>query len=525
MRYSSPTFLRVFFANLIVLSGIFMITELCVADVRVSPVFSDHMVLQRDAPIPIWGEATPGERVEILLQKQHKSTTADAQGHWKVLFAPLKVGDAFEITIKGAQDTHVLHDVLVGEVWLCSGQSNMQLEVRYADDAAKNIAAANDNQLRLFMVNRDAGQKIDGAFSGTWTTTTPTTVADFSAVAYYFGQHLRQDLGVPVGLVDSSIGGSTAQSWTPINALSADAAFAPMLADNWKPWIAAHNDYDVKMEKWLNDRRVALAAGKTEPPRPVWPPVPFRWNKPGFLFEKMIAPLVPFSIRGVIWYQGESNAPRAAQYRKLFPTLIRAWRKQWNNDFPFLWVQLPNFKATQPQPSQSDWAELREAQSMTLSLPNTGMATTIDIGDAANIHPKNKEEVGRRLSLVALSKVYHQRIESSGPVFDSMHVEDGKVLLHWTHAGGLKTTDGGAPQGFALCGDDGIWHWATAAIEGETVVLSNPDVSHPVAVRYAWADNPQVNLINKFGLPAVPFRTDHATDITAKNTDLPANKA
>jgi sialate O-acetylesterase len=495
------------------------------ADVQLSPIFGDRMVLQRAAPLPVWGEAAPGERVEVRLPGQHKTTVADARGHWKVLLNPLQPGNPFDIIITGARSTRTLHDVLVGDVWLCSGQSNMQMEVRYASDAAKNIAAAGDSQLRLFTVNRDAGQKLDGVFGGAWSSATPASVADFSAAAYYFGQQLRRDLHVPIGLINSSLGGTTAQSWTPLDALRADPAFAPMLADDWTPWIAAHNDYDVKMAAWLQAYNAARAEGKPAPPRPIWPPVPFRWNKPGFLYEKMIAPLVPFSLRGVIWYQGEANTPRAALYRQLFLTLIRAWRKQWQTELPFLWVQLPNFKAAQPQPSESEWAELREAQTMALALPRTGMAVTIDIGEANDIHPKNKAEVGRRLALVALRQVYNQAVEDSGPVFKSMHVEGDKVLLQWRHAAGLRTADGQAPHGFALCGKEGVWHWAEAVIKGETVVLHSEQVPHPVAVRYAWADNPQVNLVNASGLPAAPFRTDNMIDITAKNSNLPADKA
>jgi sialate O-acetylesterase len=515
-------FQRIFLS---LLASVLMMAPAGHAEVRVAPIFGDHMVLQRGAAVPVWGEAAPGERIEVRLPQQRQTTRADAEGHWRVLLDPLQSGAPFEITINGENNARVLRDVLAGEVWLCSGQSNMQMEVRLAADAEKNLAAAEDAQLRLFTVSREAGQKPDGVFSGAWTSAAPQSVAGFSAAAYYFGKQLRQALDVPVGLINSSLGGTTAQSWTPLKALRADPAFVSMLADDWTPWIAAHNDYDAKFAAWLRASATAKNEGVAAPPRPAWPAVPFRWNKPGFLYEKMIAPLVPFSLRGVLWYQGEANAPRAALYRKLFPALIRGWRAQWQSELPFLWVQLPNFRAAKELPSESDWAELREAQAMALSLPRTGMATTIDIGEANDIHPKNKAEVGRRLALVALHEVYGKPVESSGPVFDSIRVDGARVLLTFRHAKGLKTTDGRAPQAFALAGADGQYHWAQAVIDGESVALQSADVPHPVSVRYAWADNPTVNLVNESGLPVVPFRTDDAPGITAKNSALPADKA
>ena len=498
----------------------------CRAEVKLAPIFSDHMVLQRDQPLPVWGAATPGARVEVKLPGQSKSGVADAQGQWKVVLDPLQTGAALEIEITGEGKTRKLNDVSVGEVWLCSGQSNMERQVRYTNDKDETLAAAGDPQLRLFTASHDAAQKRDGVFSGTWTSATPASVIDFSAVAYHFGRELRRELNVPVGLVSDNIGGSTIQSWTPVEATRANPVTAPVLADDWTPWIKEHYAYDDQMEIWMKAAKETSAKGLPDPPRPQWPAIPFRWNKPGFLYQTMITPLIPFAMRGVIWYQGEANAPRAAQYRTAFPVMIEAWRKAWQKpDWPFLWVQLPNFKAVKPEPSESDWAELREAQAKTLSLPHTGMATTIELGEAGDIHPQNKTDVAHRLALVALAQVYQKDVESSGPVFDSQRIEGDKIVLSFQHAKGLKTNDGRAPQGFAVSGKDGVYHWSQATIEGETIVLRCAQVPAPVAVRYAWADNPVVNLVNAAGLPVTPFRTDNAPGITFVNGDLPADKA
>jgi sialate O-acetylesterase len=364
----------------------------------------------------------------------------------------------------------------------------------------------------MFTVTKNAQGTPQEDCTGKWEVCAPETVGHFSAVGYFFARHLEQNLQVPIGIIHTSWGGTPAEHWTPTDVLAAD----PDYAGRFKSWEAtkanypkAKAAYDEAMAKWKTESEAAKAAGKPVPPAPRAPQGNTDFGSPGCLYNGMIAPLLPYTIRGAIWYQGEANAGNFVGYQKLFPLMIQTWRERWGiGEFPFLFVQLANFRQRFDQPTDSQWAGLREAQLRTLDVPHTGMAVAIDIGDANDIHPKNKQEVGRRLALNALATVYFKDIDYSGPLPSGAQGEEGKVRITFRYAEGLKTTDGGKPKGFAIAGEDKKFHWAEAEIQGDHVLLQSPDVPKPIAARYGWADNPEVNLINGAGLPASPFRTD-----------------
>jgi sialate O-acetylesterase len=635
------------------------------AQIKLPAIFSDNMVLQRNAKIPIWGMAKPGQQITVKLQQQSKTTTADRDGKWRVDLAAMPAGGPYELVASGAENI-TFKNVMIGEVWLCSGQSNMEMPMvstwAKVNNFKAEVAAANYPDLRLFIVQRDKSTRpqTDVESEG-WKRCDSTSVKNFSATAYFFGRHLQQKLGVPVGLIESSWGGTVVEAWTssaslktvpdmagfvkllatsPVDSIFDETAFAAKMAawnrqldemdaspsgtaPSWinpnfddsawptmllpTAWERAdlpafdgimkfrkvirlpesfskqnlqlnlgpiddadvtyfngvqigamsiynqHRHYRVPADllktgenviavrvldtggdgglygkpealNLLKDSTQALSlAGEwryqvgTElqnlPPRPALANTP---NRPMVLYNAMIAPLVPFAMRGVIWYQGESNAGRAYQYRTLFPLLIKDWRARWGQgDFPFLFVQLANYQPVVREPVDNDWAELREAQTMALSLPNTGMAVIIDIGDANDIHPGNKQDVGNRLALNARHLVYGENITYSGPIYKSMKIEGNHIRLFFDHAqDGLMSKGGDKLQGFAIAGADRKFVWADAMIDGKTVVVSSPQIAKPVAVRYAWAINPVCNLYNRAGLPASPFRTDAWPEIT-----------
>jgi sialate O-acetylesterase len=338
-------------------------------------------------------------------------------------------------------------------------------------------------------------------------------------VLYFFGRELHKDLDVPMGLIHTSWGGTPAESWTSRGMLEKHEVLRPIL-ERWDQAMAnyptAKAEYDKAMEQWSKDAEKAKAEGKEEPPKPGEPLSPSHPHRASGLYNAMIAPLVPYGIRGAIWYQGESNAGRAFQYRTLFPAMITDWRENWNQgDFPFYFVQLANFTDVKPEPGPSDWAELREAQTLTLGLKNTGMAVIVDIGEAKDIHPRNKQDVGRRLALLALARDYGKRLVDTSPMYNSMKVKKGKAIIKFDEADGGLVAKGGKLEGFAVAGADQKFVWAEAKIKGkDRVVVSSPEVKEPVAVRYAWAHNPVCNLFNKAGLPASPFRTDDWPGVT-----------
>lgn len=657
------------------------------ADVSLPSVFGDSMVLQRDQPIPVWGQAAPNESITVSLNNTTARAQADARGVWTVSLPALEAGGPYALTVTGTGKPLTLKNVLVGDVWVCSGQSNMGMTMRGTGrgilNGEKEIAAANHPNLRLFTVMPTTAvtPQDELAKHSPWSPCTPQTVLDFSATAYFFGRHVHEQEKVPVGLILTAWGGTYAEAWTSKAGLATLPGFEKRLQEteanlpkldqieadyrtqaeaweiqmdaldagvqngvalwsrpecstaDWKPvnlpfpftmlagtkpsklggriWLrrdielpASWQGRDLVLNLglvretgrvWFNGTEVSRfnlvyrfwegqtatipgslvkpgvntivvrltdAAGMgglfAEPatlqlvaqapdaslkpisvagpwlmqqglpveklaPRPAppayWPNNP---NMPTVLYNAMIHPLLRVPIKGVIWYQGESNAGAAHEYRRLFPTLIQDWRRAWGmGDFPFLYVQIANFGCWLPaatEPRDCSWAELREAQLMTLSTPKTGMAVTIDIGEVDDIHPINKKDVGVRLGLAAQAVAYGRKLESSGPLYQAMKIKDGKARITFTHAKGL-TVKGGALTGFAIAGPDRKFVHAQAEVQSKEVVVWNDTVKSPVAVRYGWDFAPECNLYNAAGLPASPFRTDTWPGVTAPKTD------
>ncbi|MGA2172103.1 MAG: sialate O-acetylesterase [Sedimentisphaerales bacterium] len=508
----------IFLAVVLVLSGV------ASADIRLPSVIGDNMVLQQGMQVPIWGWADPCERIVIKfgISSRAWSGEADANGKWMVKIEPGKTGGPYEMTIEG-KNMITLKNILVGEVWVCSGQSNMEFMLNQAINGRQEANEANFPQIRLFTVGKKVSYEPMKNCSGRWQECKPPSASGFSAVGYFFGRELYKQLNVPIGLIHTSWGGTPAESWMSSEYLEADANFKPILR-RFEETVANYPELLKKYQEAKKERDETIAKlkaeGKPVPPmQEIYEPVgKGHQYSPTGLYNGMILPIVPYGIRGAIWYQGESNAGRAYQYRTLFPAMIKNWRQTWGEgDFPFLFVQLANYKAVNPEPTESDWAELQEAQLMTLSTPNTGMAVTIDIGDANNvnnIHPPNKQDVGKRLALWALAKTYGKDIVYSGPIYKSMTVEGNKVVLSFNNVGGGLVAKGDLLKGFAIAGADKKFVWADAKIEGDTIVVSSDKIGEPAAVRYAWANNPVCNLYNKEGLPATPFRTDDWPGIT-----------
>ena len=495
------------------------------AQVRLPAVLADHMVVQRGIEVPIWGWTDPGAEVTVRMGAAKAVATADADGRFIAHLPPQEAGGPHTISIT-SENTVWLKDVLVGDVWICSGQSNMAMSVGGVRNAEKEIAEATYPKIRLFTVARRPATEPQNDCGGDWKLCSPETVGGFSAVGYFFGRDLHKHLDVPVGLVNTSWGGTPSEAWTSPTTVKKMEAFTPIVQrfedqiasfpERKKAW---EQQKDERLAKWKEAAEKAKAGGKRPPRKPRPPQDPaLSSHRPSTLYNGMIAPLLPMRIRGAIWYQGESNAGRAYQYRTIFPAMIQDWRTHWKQgDLPFFFVQLANFMKRDAQPGDSAWAELREAQTMTLGLPKTGQAVIIDIGEASNIHPKNKQDVGRRLALAARAVAYGEDVTYSGPMYKSMKVDGGKVRLTFDHTGGGLVAKGGPLKGFAVAGKDKKWHWAEATIDGETVVVSSGEVTEPVAVRYAWANNPECNLYNKAGLPASPFRTDQWPGVTVEN--------
>ncbi len=632
------------------------------AQLKVARLFGDHMVLQREKPVKVWGWASRGDKVELTFNQQKATAKADADGKWMAELPAIPAGGPYELVVKTKKDEVKLTDILVGEVWLLSGQSNMAWTVNRSDSAEAEIARANHPNIRHFEVAHElAFTPEQDLTSGKWEIASPATVGDFSAVGYFFARNLAQRLGVPVGLVHSSWGGSQIEGWISDKAMQESDVldyypatmprswdedgqrqekgiveraygvtdFDPKSVDesaylkpdydfeqwkievnpigNWdrnglrgfrgtaymqrdvdipasmtdKPTTLHFGRHDAQLIFYINGKKIHENSGSetvaipippgtwrsgknsilvkvgplgTSAPRgmgflgseddysikategslplvetdwrmiPAWSAertyAPDKNNVGTTIYNAMIAPLVPFTIAGALWYQGESNAGRAYQYRKSFPLLIESWRKDWGYDFPFLFVQLATFGPFQNSNEGSNWAELREAQTMTLSLPKTGMAVTTDIGNPENIHPTNKQEVGRRLSLAAMKIAYGKDdIVYSGPTFRDAQFSGQKAIVSFDHVGGgLKVREKyGYLKGFEIAGRDRKFRYAPARIEGDKVVVSHPEVPDPVAVRYGWANSPiDDNLFNAEGLPAAPFRTDDWEGVTAK---------
>jgi sialate O-acetylesterase len=616
-------------------------------DFRLARIFGDHMVLQRDRPLRVWGWAAPGARVTVMIGDVAVPTAAGRDGRWETVLPPFPAGGPWTLTARSGA-TLTVADLLFGDVWVASGQSNMEFTLGAGvKDGEREIAAADYPKIRFFKVPRVASPRPRSDLSsGEWRICSPETAPDVSAVAYFFARDLHREKGVPIGIVDATWGGTPAEAWT-----SAEMnLFLPRYRDRMRPILASDRDWTREMAEneargktrqeliedleraksggayradfddtswatvrlpnetplsdfvWLRrvvslekaersgykmrlgafgnvdavfvngvqvyrrkgnaqTRELTLPEGVLKPGGNViairalngWnnevrlgPPLDLRqdgsglvaslegeWrfsntlepkmpeyvrysHTPSFLYNGMIAPIAGYTLEGAIWYQGESNASEAHAYRSLFPVMIQDWRIRWREGgFPFLFVQLANWRERKPEPVSSDWAELREAQLMTLALPDTGMAVTIDIGEADDIHPRNKQDVGKRLALAARKVAYGEDIVYSGPLYRSMEVKGSEVILSFDHVGrGLQVDGGGELRGFALAGEDRQFAWAEARIEGDRVRVRSDLVPAPVAVRYGWADNPECNLVNREGLPASPFRTDTWPGIT-----------
>jgi len=497
-----------------VLAALVLVARAAPADVKLHALFTDNAVFQRDIAVPVWGIADPGEEVTVSCGSQKKSVKAGADGAWKVRLDPMKAGGPLEMTVTG-KNTLAVKNILVGEVWICSGQSNMEMSLRSCAGGKEAVEASANPKIRLFTVPKKPAEAPVRDVNASWKECGPDITPGFSGAGYFFGRELQAALDVPVGLIHTSWGGTAAELWTSTRVLESGPELKP-LAEGHQKAVAAFAEAKARHAEALEEHKKtaekAKAEGKESPPAPKAPRGP--GMAPSCLYNGMIAPLIPYGVGGAIWYQGESNAGRAAQYRTLFPAMITNWREDWGQegparDFPFLFVQLANFMARKAEPGESGWAELREAQTMTLSLPKTGMAVIIDIGDAKDIHPKNKLDIGRRLALAAQHVACGKELVYSGPMYDAMTVEGEKARIRFKHVGGgLEAKGGEKLTGFAIAGEDKKYVWAEAKIEKDAVVVWSPSVAKPVAVRYAWADNPECNLVNKEGLPASPFRTD-----------------
>ena len=484
---------RIMFAQFIVaIIGWVVLASPAGAAVRMPTCFSEHMVLQTGRPVPVWGQADPQEKVTVSIGGQAKTTQAGQDGKWSVTLDPLTPGDPLTLKVQ-ASNTLTINDVLVGEVWLCSGQSNMALPVSKALNYETEQPAANWPKIRTFQPSNSK-----------WVVCSPETVGSFSAAAYYFGREIHQKTKLPVGLMNVSAGGTPIELWTSLEAQKAVPELKPILETTGQASVASKED---AKQAEVDRKQATEVEGKKA--------VAEQKVSPGYLFNGRILPLAPYAIRGVIWYQGEANSytVHANLYGLQLATMIKDWRKLWGYDFSFISVQLPDIGPAQTEPVQTHGRVLvREGVLKSLNLPNTGMAVTIGTGEEKSNHPRNKQEVGRRLAQWALATVYKQKdVAASGPIPESSKVGDGKVIVTFSHTdGGLLAQGGGDLKGFAIAGADMKWVWGKATIAGNTVVVSSPDVKVPVAVRYAWALNPAgSNLCNGAGLPATPFRTDN----------------
>jgi sialate O-acetylesterase len=481
------------------------------ADVTLPNIFGEHMVLQRGQKNKVWGKADAGEEVTVSIGSQNHKTTAGADGAWSVMLDPLEVGDPLTLTVKGKNEVK-FGDVLVGEVWICSGQSNMQWSVNVANDPDLERAAAKYPKLRMINFPQIGSQEpIWSHPDRQWQVCTPETVGNWSAVGYFFGRQLHQTLDVPVGMINNAWGGSACEAWINRDLLTKTPRFRPLI-ERWMLTEKTFADLSSKSDL-TEDQKKQLGQLQGQ----------MRGNhRPGNIYNGVLKSHLGYGIRGAIWYQGESNAGRAYQYRDLFPLMIQNWRDEWGQgDFPFYWVQLADFMAEKPEPGESAWAELREAQTMTMKrLPNTGEAVIIDIGEGKDIHPKNKVDVGRRLARWALAETYKiPGIPCRSPLYKSMEKSDNKIVLTFENvapnANGWRPFDVPTPRGFAIAGADKKFVWASAKIlpDGRIEVWAD-SVNEPVAVRYGWADNPVVNMYSSAGLPLTPFRTDDWPGVT-----------
>ncbi len=487
------------------------------AEVRLHNLFTDHMVLQQGTTVPVWGWADNAEKITVELGPQKVSTTAK-DGRWMAKLKNLQPGAPATLKVsstRGEQHTMIqVNDVLVGEVWIASGQSNMEWPLRSSFNSTNDIASSAHPNIRLFTLPKLKLDAPTNNVNARWLECEPKNMPGFSAVAYYFARDLQKALGVPVGVIHTSWGGSPAEVWIREDLMTADTEYKRDILDKY---VTDEAKLSGQIAIWEKQRDAAQAENKTFLARK-----PTIW-KPAELYNGMIANIIPYAINGAIWYQGESNAGRAWEYRRLFADMIKNWRSDWTRDFTFLEVQLAPYdqsrrrsmEAITATPVESNWAELREAQLLaTKNLKKVGLAVITDVGEKDDIHPTKKEPVGARLALLARKITYGEKIVADGPEFDGVKFKDGKAVLSFKNVGGGLEARGGALTGFAIAGADKKFVWATAKIEGDKIVVSSPEVAEPAAVRFGWSDFPVVNLFNHNGLPATPFRTDDWEMIT-----------
>jgi sialate O-acetylesterase len=476
------------------------------AALKLPNVFGDHMVVQQKAPIKVWGWTTAGQNVTAELAGQTASAAAGTDGRFDLTLPPLDAGGPHTLTVT-ADETRTISDVLVGEVWVCSGQSNMQWSVKLANDPDLEALTAKFPNIRMINFPQIGSQDPILTHEQQWQQCSPETVSSFSAVGYFFGRQLHQTLDVPVGLINNAWGGSACEAWIRRDILAADEKYRPLL-ERW--WTTERDFISLAVRDNLTDEEKTKFTGLKRQMTGN--------HRPANIYNGVLKSHLGYTIKGAIWYQGESNASRAYQYRDLFPLMISSWRQEWGQgDFPFYWVQLADFRDEVKDPAESDWAELREAQTMTMSkLPNTGEAVIVDIGEGKDIHPKNKVDVGRRLARWALAKDYGVQVPYHSPQYKSMEAAAGKIILSFDYVdGGWRPFDVKTPVGFSIAGEDHKFVWATAnLLEDGRIEVSSDQVATPVAVRYAWADNPICNMFNGAGLPLTPFRTDDWPGVT-----------
>ncbi len=489
------------------------------AELTLAGIFTDNTVLQRDAPVPIWGRANSGDKIEVHFGNTKKSATAGDNGRWQVVLDSMPANaEPQTLSIRGKKSIEI-KNVLVGDVWLCSGQSNMAMIVDRAKDPEKEKAAADFPGIRVFTVGRNPSLKPLSDCTGEWVISTPETAGKFSATAFFFGREIHREQDVPVGLIVTAWSGSAIEAWTSLEVQEKESALTALL-QSWEekdlaytPEIEAAKkaDYESKFAEWKTASKKAKAVGEGRPKAPRRPVNPRNhWHHPTVLFNGMIAPLIPYRIKGALWYQGETNGftrESGELYGLQLPMMIKDWRKRWGHgDFPMAWVQLPFTSA-----SSLAWPSIRESMRTATSLPNTGMAVTIDIGEERLLHPLNKQGFAHRLALWARAEVYGEDINWSGPQFAKSRTEGAKLVLSFTHTdGGLQAKEGEL-RGFEIAAADGNFLPATATLQKNTVTLSHPGIKEPIVAAYSWANHPDGNLTNGSGLPASPFRTANLT--------------
>lgn len=519
--------MRNLFVNILCLIVIMLLTASAYADVSLPAAFSDHMVLQHNTAVPVWGTGDAGEKVIVEIGKQKRTTITAADGRWMVKLDKITAGGPYTLTVSG-KNKIVINDIYAGEVWICSGQSNMDMTVAKEDrywcgviNETEEVAAADYPLIRVFDIDFTPSASPQNDVIGKWEIVSPKTVGHLSAVAYFFAREIQKNIKMPIGLITTAYGASTAEAWIREEALLNEPVCKP-LVDSFKNKLAryltdtaAQSKYKIAQEKWKKDTSLAKVEGKNIPRAPRSPDPVRDQHNASVLWNGMVKPIVPYAMRGALWYQGESNSPSAKIYQQIMETLIADWRKQWGQgNFPFLYVQLANIGKTYDSLPAKGGAEAikREAQLRNLSIPQTAMAVAIDNadpGDMNNVHPKNKQVIGKRLALAALATVYGERIAYSGPIYEKMKVEGNRIRIYFTHTGSGLIAKDGELKGFAIAGEDKKFTWASAKIEGNTVVVFAEGIANPVAVRYAWGNNPQTGLYNKEDIPASPFRTDN----------------